>query len=87
MANTKSAKKQIRVAGRKADRNLNSRKQFRDARKEVKFLLTRKSKDGDVAAALATFYKKVDKAAKENAISKNAAARYKSRLTSLVNSK
>jgi small subunit ribosomal protein S20 len=41
----------------------------------------------EVTQSLSSFYKAVDKAAKTNVIHKNAAARYKSRLTKLVNSK
>lgn len=83
MANTSSAKKQIRAQARKQVLNNKRRDAFRDARKEVKKALTA----GDKAAAekaLSTFYKAIDKAAKEHTVHANTAARYKSRLTKLV---
>jgi len=83
MANTSSAKKQIRAQARKQVLNNKRRDAFRDARKEVKKALTA----GDKAAAekaLSTFYKSIDKAAKQNIVHANTAARYKSRLTKLV---
>jgi small subunit ribosomal protein S20 len=83
MANTSSAKKAIRASAKKAVTNVAHRKAYRDARKQVV-----KNIGSDKAAELLKgFYKEVDKAAKTHAISKNAAARYKSRLTKLANSK
>lgn len=79
MANTKSAQKAIRSQAKKAANNAQKRKTFKDERKEVLKMIAQ----GDTSKAsekLSSFYKAVDKAAKNNAISKNAAARYKSRL-------
>lgn len=87
MANIKSAKKQIRVQARKRQNNIKRLDAFRDARKEVKKLLDKGAKAEEVNTAVSNFYKQVDKAAKRNTVHKNAAARYKSRLTSLVNTK
>ncbi len=83
MANTSSAKKAIRSSAKKAVNNIEHRKAFRDARKQV----TKNIGTAKTPELLQSFYKQVDKAAKTNAISKNAAARYKSRLTKLVNAK
>lgn len=83
MANTSSAKKQIRAQARKQVLNKARSNDYRDARKAVKQALA----SGDKAAAekaLSVFYKAVDKAAKENTLHDNTAARYKSRLTKLV---
>lgn len=77
MANTSSAKKAIRSSARKTVVNVAHRQAFRNARK-----LVQKAKgDKKEAELLQSFYKEVDKAAKKGAISHNAAARYKSRLT------
>jgi small subunit ribosomal protein S20 len=88
MAKIKSAKKQIRVQARKRVYNLKRLDAFREARKEVKKLLEKKTvKAEEVNTAVGIFYKQVDKAAKHNTVHPNAAARYKSRLTALVNTK
>lgn len=73
MANTKSAQKAIRVAARRTVLNKARKDAFKDARKEV-------LKNAGTTE-LSTFFKSVDKAAKTGAISKNAASRYKSRVT------
>lgn len=86
MANTKSAKKQVRAQAKKAVYNQTRRDAFRDARKVVKKALA-KGDSESAQAALSGFYKAVDKAAKSKTIHKNAAARYKSRLTKMVSSK
>lgn len=83
MANTKSAKKAIRVSKRKAVINLKRRVAFKDARKAVRKAV----KAGDKAGAeklLGKAFKEIDKSAKTNVIHKNAAARYKSRLAKHV---
>lgn len=87
MANTTSAKKQIRQQERKRTLNVARKEAFREARKEVRNLLAKETDRDAIMTALGKFYKQVDKAAKENTIHKNTASRYKSRLTSLVNIK
>lgn len=84
MANTKSAQKAIRTQARKAANNLQRRKSFKDERKEVLKMIA-KGDTSNISEKLSSFYQAVDKAAKNNAISKNAAARYKSRLVAKLN--
>lgn len=85
MANTKSAKKAVRSQARKAIFNLRRKRSFREAQLEVKKAVA--SNDSKSAnELLPNAYKQIDKASKTKAISKNAAARYKSRLAKLVSS-
>ena len=80
---TSSAKKALRASRQKHIYNLNSKDQMQKAVKEVRKLATeKKGKEAQVALSLA--YKAIDKSAKNNVINKNAAARYKSRLSALV---
>lgn len=84
MANTSSAKKALRVSKRKRIVNLRKIDAYKAARKEVRELV----KKGDVEAAkkgIAKAFKALDKAAKDNILHKNTAARYKSRLSKEVN--
>ncbi|MEO6728299.1 MAG: 30S ribosomal protein S20 [Candidatus Dojkabacteria bacterium] len=83
MANTKSAKKAIRVSGRKAVINLRSRRDFKEATKDVKKAVVAKDKK-EAAKLLPVAYKEIDKAAKRNVIHKNTAGRYKSNLSKAV---
>ncbi len=83
MANTKSAKKAIRVSARKGVINLRSRRDFKEARKEVNKAIDLKDKK-EAAKLLPLAYKEIDKAAKRNIIHKNTAARYKSNLSKSV---
>lgn len=79
MANTKSAKKAIRVSSRKTVVNLRTRRSFKEARKDANTAAAK----GDVKSSkelLAKAYKEIDKAAKKKVLHKNTAARYKSRL-------
>ncbi|MEP7103963.1 MAG: 30S ribosomal protein S20 [Candidatus Dojkabacteria bacterium] len=83
MANTKSAKKAIRVSGRKAIINLRSRRSFKEARKDVKKAIEAKDKKG-ATKLLPTAYKEIDKAAKRHIIHKSTAGRYKSSLSKAI---
>lgn len=85
MANTSSAKKAIRVSLRKQKVNLNRKRAFKDARKEVKKAIEKKDQK-KALQLLPKAYKEIDKAAKTNVIHKSTAARYKSRLAAKVNS-
>ena len=83
MANTSSAKKAIRVTKRKTVINLRTRRNSKDARKDV--LKAIASKDKKTALSLLPkAQKEIDKAAKANVIHKNTAARYKSRLAQQI---
>ncbi|OGG67912.1 hypothetical protein A3H77_02125 [Candidatus Kaiserbacteria bacterium RIFCSPLOWO2_02_FULL_56_11] len=81
MAVTKSAKKAARAALRRRVFNLRRKKTLQEAVKAVE-------KAGSKAdrALLAAAHKAIDKAAKVNVISKNAAAHKKSRLAKLTRS-
>lgn len=83
MANLKASKKAIRSQARKRTYNLRRLKAYREAQKEVKEAVAANDKK-KAQELLPKAYKKIDKAAKGNAISKNAAGRYKSRLAKLV---
>lgn len=85
MANTKSAKKAIRVSKRKTVINLRKKRAYKAASKNV---LKTFKKDGKVSdESMDKAFKEIDKAAKRNIIHKNTAARYKSRLAKTVSSK
>ncbi|MFA6340866.1 MAG: 30S ribosomal protein S20 [Candidatus Paceibacterota bacterium] len=81
---TSSAKKALRVAHRKEVFNARRKGAKEDAVKTVKkFLKEGKVKEAEKALSIA--YKAIDKAVKTKFLKKNTAARYKSRLTILVN--
>jgi small subunit ribosomal protein S20 len=84
MANTSSAKKEIRAQAKKRAKNLVRIEAYKSARREV----TKAIAAGDTQAAtagLVKFQKAVDKAAKSNGpLHKNTAARYKSRLSAAI---
>lgn len=83
---TKSAKKALRQSLRRRGRNLVKKEVFKDAVKKIKKLIqTNKIEEAKKIVPLA--YKAVDKAAKTGVIKKNNAARKKSRLMKLINSK
>lgn len=83
MANLRSAKKAIRVTKRKRVINLKKLSGYKAARKKVLDLL-KKGEVKEAEKSLPEAYKKIDKAAKDNTIHKNTAARYKSGLASKV---
>ena len=79
MANTQSAKKQVRASAKKNTHNLFWKKQVKEAIKELKKLLLSKDKDtGILNNKLTSLQKAVDKASKEKVIHKNKANRLKS---------
>ncbi len=83
MAITTSAKKAHRAAARKRVFNLERSKAMKAAIKDVRKAVAGK-KVSDAAKALPAAFKAIDKAAKTNLIKKNAASRYKSRLSAAV---
>ncbi len=83
MANTSSAKKAIRVAKRKRKINIKRLDALKSARKTVMELI-KQGKSKDAENALPQAYKQIDKAAKNNTIHKNKAARLKSRLAQKI---
>lgn len=80
MPNTKAAKKALRQSEKRRVENLRQKRELNAILKDFKKTL---SSDGiDAAKAkLSGVYKKLDKAAKGNLITKNKASRLKSRLT------
>lgn len=84
MAVTSSAKKALRSSQKKRVFNIRTQKAMKDAVKEVRTLVAAKKKN-EASALLPKAYQAVDKAAKTNVISKNTAARYKSRMVAAIN--
>jgi small subunit ribosomal protein S20 len=83
MPNSKQAKKRIRQADKRREQNKVTRSSMRTAMKKVLQAETPEA----AREALPMAMKRVDKAAKNNVIHDNAAARYKSRLSRTVNAK
>ncbi len=83
MANTASAKKEIRAQRRKTQKNLKHKRAFRAAKKEVDKAIE-SGKKTKVDTAVQKYYKTIDKASKVDALHKNTAARYKSRLMKVI---
>ncbi|HEX4798975.1 MAG TPA: 30S ribosomal protein S20 [Candidatus Paceibacterota bacterium] len=82
MAITKNAKKAIRSHARKRVYNIRRKRALHDA---IHTIETRRQKGDTITPThLATAYQAIDKAAKRGVISKNTAARKKSRLTRRV---
>jgi len=81
-----SAKKALRQSLKRRARNLKRKKKIKDLIKKVRGLVSQK-KLKEAKALLPQLYKALDKAAKAGTIKKNTAARKKSRITRLVNSK
>lgn len=83
---TKSAKKALRQSKRRRVRNIQKKQKVKNLLKEVKSLISQK-KIEETKSLLPKVYKLLDKAAKVGLIKKNTAARKKSRITKLINSK
>ena len=81
---TTSAKKAIRVAARRRVFNLRRKEAMKEVIKTVRRLVSEKKAD-EAGGKISAAYKAIDKAAKGGVIKKNTAARYKSRLTKLLN--
>jgi small subunit ribosomal protein S20 len=84
MANHKSALKAHRQSVARANRNRGNRSALRTALKKFASQL-REGKLEDARKGLPQLYAVVDKAARKKALSPNAAARQKSRLTNRLN--
>lgn len=81
---TRSAKKALRQSQRWRARNLAYKNKIKNLLKEVRVLI-RQNKTGEARQLLPKIYKALDKAAKENVIKKNAAARKKSNISRSLN--
>ncbi len=86
MPNIKSAEKRVRQIKTRTLRNRALKSRLKTFRKNVQTAVEDGSKE-DAESKLRLFFKSVDKAAKQNVIHKNAAARYKSAMSKLVAAK
>ncbi|MDQ0858313.1 30S ribosomal protein S20 [Bacillus sp. V2I10] len=84
MPNIKSAIKRTKTNAERNAHNVTIKSAMRTAIKKVEALVVNNDAD-NAKAALAVASKRIDKAAQSGLIHKNAAARYKSRLTKSVN--
>lgn len=82
---TKSAKKALRQSKKRREHNLRYLRKMRYLIKSEKKLVLEGKKE-EALSLLSKVYKVIDKAAKENVIKKNTAARKKSKIAKLVNS-
>lgn len=80
---TRSAKKALRQARRRAIRNLKRKEAYKKILKQVRKLLEEK-KIREAEALVPETYRALDKAAKTGVLKANAAARRKSRLTAWI---
>jgi small subunit ribosomal protein S20 len=78
-----AAKKYLRASKKRAARNLAIKKTFKDAVKKLRELAAA-GKTDEAKEMFPTVQKALDKAAKGNIISKNTAARKKSRLAAMM---
>jgi len=79
----KSAKKYLRASAKRAAQNLKIKKTFKEAVKKIGDLV-KAGKTEDAKKMFPTVQKAFDKAAKVNVITKNTAARLKSRLAKML---
>lgn len=83
---TKSAKKALRSSSRKKSQNLYYKKRMKELLKEIKNYVSNKNVE-KAKSLIPSYYKIVDKAAKENVIKKNTASRKKSSIARMVATK
>jgi small subunit ribosomal protein S20 len=83
MPNTKSASKALRQARRRRVRNVRKQKSLKEALKAFERMVAAKNKT-EAARLFPSVQKALDKYAKSNLISKNTAARRKSRLAARI---
>ena len=86
MPNTKAAAKALRQNKRNRVENLKKKRVVSDVIKDYKKTVDSGNMD-DAKSKLDVVYKKLDKAAKKNLLSKNKASRIKSRLTKMLSGK
>ena len=84
MPNMKNAKKRVKVIAKQSVTNNEYEASMKNAIKKVERAVANKDKE-QATVCLGTAIKRIDKATKNNVISKNACARQKSRLTKKVN--
>jgi len=83
MPNHKSAEKRVRQNDKRRAVNRSNRGSLRTQVKKLRVALT--TKDADLQPLLSETVSSIDKAVQKGIIHRNAAARYKSRLTTRVN--
>lgn len=83
MAITTSAKKAHRVAARKRVFNVRRSRTMAASIKEIRLLIAAK-KNAEAIKLVPVTFQAIDKAAKTNLIKKNAASRYKSRISAAL---
>lgn len=83
MPNLKNAKKALRQAKKRAEKNLKNKVEFKDLRKQT--VKAVKAGDAKTQELLKATSKKLDKIAKSGYFTKNKVARLKSRLAKKVN--
>ena len=84
MANHKSAEKRVRQTERRKEVNRRNRSRLRTQIKSLRAAIA-EGNQAEAKAALAGTVSIIDKAIQKGVLHRNAAARYKSRLTSSVN--
>ena len=84
MPNHKSAEKRVRQNEKRRDINRSNRSALRTSIKKLRAALSGSDKTG-LAELLPETVSKIDKAVQKGVLHRNAAARYKSRLTARVN--
>jgi len=80
----KSAKKALRKSLKNRAHNLSYQNKIKLIKKQIQKAILNKNKN-EAIELMSKFYKIVDKAAKENVIKKNKAARLKSRFSKKIN--
>lgn len=86
MANIKSAKKRIRSNSKKTVLNNDVKSRMKTSIKSIEKLALQNKKE-EAASKLNSVHKMIDKAFSKGIIKSNTSARYKSRLSKLVNDK
>jgi len=81
-----AAKKDLRKSARRRAHNLLYINKFKKTRTQIRKLVQAKKQE-EAKKLLSSFYQVLDKGMKENVFKKNTAARYKSRMTKMVNKK
>jgi small subunit ribosomal protein S20 len=84
MANTKSAKKRMKQDARKHTANQSRKNRMKTETKKIETMIEQGDRDA-VAQQLPVVFKAIDKAAKQNVIHKNTAARKKSSIARKAN--
>jgi small subunit ribosomal protein S20 len=85
MPNHKSAEKRMRQNEKRHDVNRNNRGRLRTSIKKLRLALTTGGEGANVQELLPATISTIDKAVQKGVLHRNAAARYKSRLTARVN--